>query len=143
MKKIIIAITLCLFVASSINAQKSVVGKWKTIDDATGEARSVIEIYEKNQKYYGKIVEILSKEADAQNCTTCEGKYKGKPMIGVEIITGLQKNGTDYEDGTIIDPENAKTYNCKIWLEEDNHDLLNVRGYVLFLYRTQQWQRVD
>jgi hypothetical protein len=31
-----------------------VTGKWKTIDDQTGEAKSIIEIYEKGGKYMVK-----------------------------------------------------------------------------------------
>lgn len=119
--------------------QQEIIGKWKTIDDDTGEAKSVVEIYQEDDKYYGRIDEILVKEDGAENCSKCEGKYKNTPMKGVVIMNDLEKDGDEYEDGTIIDPENGKTYRCKIWVDEDNPNILNVRGYIAFLYRTQQW----
>ena len=138
--KMLILIPFALmFFASNIYSQQQIVGKWKTIDDDTGEAKSIVEIYEKGGKYYGKIDEILVKEDGAENCSKCEGKFKNTPMKGVVIMNDLQKDGNEYEDGTITDPENGKTYRCKIWIDEDDPNVLNVRGYIAFLYRTQQW----
>ncbi len=47
---------LTVFSVSSQN----VFGKWKTIDDETGDEKSIVEIYEHNGKIYGKIIEILN-----------------------------------------------------------------------------------
>lgn len=141
MNRIVIAIVF--LIATGSYAQQTIVGSWKTIDDATGEAKSIIEIYKKGSKYYGKITDILVGGEDAENCSTCEGEFKGKPMKGVVIMKDLVKSGTEYDDGTITDPENGKTYKCKIWIDEDNPNILNVRGYILFLFRTQQWVRVS
>jgi len=41
-----------------------------------------------------------------------------------------------------MDPENGKVYDCKVWVDEDEPDKLNVRGYIGFFYRTQNWYRV-
>ena len=54
----------------------------------------------------------------------------------------MQWDDDRYEDGTIFDPEKGKTYNAKLWIDEDNRDVLKVRGYIAFLFRTQEWQRV-
>ena len=59
----------------------------------------------------------------------------------MEIIKDLKQDGDEFEDGTILDPKNGKIYDCKIWLEDKN--ILNVRGYVAFFFRTQTWLRVD
>ena len=40
------------------------------------------------------------------------------------------------DDGTILDPKKGEVYDCKIWVEDGK---LQVRGYVMFLYRTQTW----
>ena len=40
-----------------------------------------------------------------------------------------------------MNPDDGKVYRSKIWLDEDNPDLLNVRGYVGIFYKTVQWQR--
>ena len=60
----------------------------------------------------------------------------------MEIIRDMEKDGDEYNDGTILDPSNGKVYECKLWLDEDDSDKLKVRGYVYFFYRTQTWERV-
>ncbi|WGK64672.1 DUF2147 domain-containing protein [Croceiramulus getboli] len=122
-------------------AQRSVTGSWKTIDDNTGEAKSIVNIYEKDGKLYGKVQRILKEERRDQLCTACKGEKKNEPVEGLIIIEGLSKDEEVYEDGTILDPENGKTYKAKIWLDENNPDILHVRGYVAFFYRTQDWVR--
>lgn len=142
MKKIIYTVFLLAF-AISMNAQDdSIFGKWKTIDDGTGEAKSIVEIYEKGGKVYGKIADILNSADKDKTCINCEGDEYNKPLIGLDIIKGLEKDGNEYEDGTIFDPEKGKTYKAKIWVDEDDSSKLNVRGYISFLFRTQQWVRV-
>ncbi|WP_138434240.1 DUF2147 domain-containing protein [Winogradskyella algicola] len=122
-----------------LNAQ-DILGKWKTIDDETGEPKSIVEIYEKEGKIYGKIVDILTKNRDAI-CKKCDGENKNQPILGLEIINGLEKDDDIYEGGTILNPENGKVYKCRLKLEEDT-DTLQVRGYIAFLYKTQYWKRV-
>lgn len=61
----------------------------------------------------------------------------------MNIIKGLEREGNEYSGGTITDPENGKIYKSKIWLTEDNPNRLKVRGYVAFLYRTQEWIRLE
>lgn len=141
MKKVII---LCcsLFISLATIAQSNgIFGKWKTIDDETGEAKSIVEIYKKDNRVYGKIVNILNPADRDKTCINCEGDEYNKPLIGLDIIKDLKKDGNEYEDGTIFDPEKGKTYKAKIWVDEDNPSRLNVRGYIAFLFRTQQWVR--
>jgi uncharacterized protein (DUF2147 family) len=57
-------------------------------------------------------------------------------------LSGFKFAGDNlWEDGTIYDPENGKTYRCKITLESPNR--LNVRGFVgISLFgRTTVWTR--
>ena len=133
-----IIMTLTLLLVSFFATAQPIVGKWKTIDDNTGKARSVVEIYEKDGEYFGKIVKLFREPGEDQNptCDECKGKLKGQPIIGMEIITDMEKDGDEYEDGQILDPENGKTYDCKMWIEDGK---LRVRGYLLFFYRTQTW----
>ncbi|WP_299439246.1 DUF2147 domain-containing protein [uncultured Aquimarina sp.] len=121
------------------NAQSEIIGKWKTIDDNTGEPRSIVEIYKKGNKIYGKIDRILKESDRKKLCEECEGDDYNKPIEGMVILKGLQKDGDEYEDGTIMDPENGKIYKCKIWIDENDPNILNVRGYIAFLFRTQKW----
>lgn len=141
MKKIILFICV-IFAFAKANSQ-DIKGTWKTIDDETGKAKSLVDIYEKDGKIYGKITKVLVADAPENPlCTNCVDDLKDTPMIGLEIIKDLEKDGDVYEDGTILDPESGKSYTCKIWLNEENNNLLMVRGYVTFFYRTQTWERL-
>lgn len=117
-------------------------GKWKTIDDETGKAKSIVEIFKKSDgKYYGKVVQLLIKPADP-NCSACKDDRKNQPILGMEVIRGLKKDGNEFDGGTITDPKTGKVYKCSA---KRNGNNLDVRGYVGFslLGRTQTWKKVD
>lgn len=122
---------------------QSVVGKWKTIDDATGEAKSIVEVFSKSGKIYAKVVDILDTATKNNLCKQCSGEDKNKPILGLIIIKGLSKDGSEYNSGEILDPKNGKLYKCALSLE--SKDKLKVRGYIGFslLGRTQYWHRVN
>ena len=44
-----------IFFISQISFSQTIFGKWKTIDDETGKEKSIVEIFEKQGKIYGKI----------------------------------------------------------------------------------------
>jgi uncharacterized protein (DUF2147 family) len=134
---------LALFISMAFYGQThSVIGKWKTIDDQTGKAKSIVEIYERSGKIYGKIIDILDADKKKSLCTACSGDEKNKPIMGLEIIKGLTKDGKEYNSGKILDPMSGKLYKCFIVLDGNNK--LNVRGYigVALFGRTQTWNRV-
>ena len=136
MKKILLGLSLLVGVAISAQIE----GKWKTIDDETGKAKSIVEIFKKNDgKYYGKIQQLMQKPTN-DNCVKCKDDRKNKPLIGLEIIRGLEKDGDEFTGGTITDPKNGKTYKCTITRDGNK---LNVRGYIGFsvIGRTQVWQK--
>ena len=128
-----------LFISCFINAQ-SVVGKWKTIDDETGKVKSHVEIYKQGDKIFGKIIKISNPEKQDAVCTECTGDNKGKKVIGMVIINNLEKDDDEYGDGTILDPNNGKLYDCTIWVNEAGD--LQVRGYIGFFFRTQTWKKL-
>jgi len=121
---------------------QEIFGLWQTIDDNTSEPRSIVEIYEKDGKAYGRIVEVLPRPDLPENpiCVNCSGEDKDRPITGMNIIRQLEKDGDEWEDGTILDPENGKTYDCKLWVEDGK---LMVRGYIAFFFRTQVWLPVE
>lgn len=128
-----------LFIISVASAQaQSIVGKWKTIDDETGKPKSVVEIFEKNGKIYGKIIQLFREPGEDPDpiCDKCTDDRKNKKVIGMEIIRELVQSGKEWKNGNIMDPKNGTVYDAKLWLEDGK---LKVRGYVLFLYRTQTW----
>lgn len=132
---------IILFTTSFLSAQ-SIIGRWKTIDDETGKAKSIVEIYMKNGKAYGKIIKLFRNPSQEQNpiCDKCTDYRKDQKVIGMTIISAMEKDGDEWEDGEILDPNNGKIYNCKLWVEDGK---LQVRGYVAFFYRTQTWLKVN
>ena len=71
--------------AGNINAQTTPNGIWKTIDDVTGEAKSHLEIYEQDGKFFAKIVKLLQKPEDTV-CDKCKGDKKDKPLMATSWI---------------------------------------------------------
>ncbi len=128
----------------SIASAQSVEGLWKTIDDESGKPESVVKMYFKDAKLYGQITKLLSaKQGDDGICHTCTGKHKEEALEGMLIIEGLEKEDKAWQgDEKLYYPKNDKYYDCKVWLDEENKDILYVRGYWGFLYRTQTWYRV-
>jgi uncharacterized protein (DUF2147 family) len=115
-------------------------GRWYTVDDETGDRKSVVEIYEQGGKYFGRIAEILTDKKDAV-CTECNGAKKNKPILGMVIIEDLKKDGDSWDDGTIFDPRRDATYKLSAWYEGDANALY-IRGkHWTGLYRTQTWKR--
>jgi uncharacterized protein (DUF2147 family) len=126
-----------------ISFSQGVIGKWKTIDDETGKAKSIVKIYEENGKIYGEIYKILTPGEENKKCVECEGDLHNKPIQGMQILKNLVKDGEEWNDGTILDPNNGTTYSCYITLE--SKDKLKVRGFIGFslIGRTQYWYRVE
>jgi uncharacterized protein (DUF2147 family) len=131
--------TTLFFVGSFLCAQ-DIAGRWTTIDDESGKPRSVVEITVNGDKATGRIIRLFRSPNEEQDpsCTKCTDDRKGRKVIGLEIIRAMEKDGDEWEDGTILDPENGKIYDCKLWVENGE---LKVRGYVAFFFRTQTWIR--
>ncbi len=129
------------FIAFLPTSAQSIFGKWENIDEETGKVDSVIEVYEKEGKAYAKIIEITDTERRDALCENCTGKNKNKPILGMDILTGLKKDGEEWSGGKILDPKNGKEYKCYITLE--NNDKLKIRGYIGFAMfgRTAYWHR--
>lgn len=137
MKKLIL-LPIVLFTFSIFS--QNIEGYWKAVSDKTNEVNSILEIYKINEKYHAKIVAIPNR--NSEKCSDCKGKYHNKNIIGLEILSNSVKKENTYEDGQIMDPENAKTYSC--YLKLINSTKLKIRGYIGFslLGRTQYWYRL-
>lgn len=138
MKRIFFAF-MAIFLSSFSFAQ--IEGKWKTIDDETGKEKSIVEIFKKSDgKYYGKIVQLLLKPEN-NNCVKCKDDRKNKPLIGLEIIRGLKKDGNEFGGGTITNPKDGKSYNTELVREGS---VLKVKALIMGIaVKTQTWHKVD
>lgn len=140
MIKYIIIIFLSLLSFASIS--QSIVGTWESYDDGTGELKSEVKIYIKNGKLYGKITQLHNLKIALKDakCYDCTDYRRNQPVLGMEIITGLELSGK-YWSGSkaLLDPNNGNLHDAKLWLIND--DKLAVRGYIGWFYRTQYWVR--
>ena len=122
----------------------SPVGQWHTLDEKTGELKSMVVIFEHQGAVKGRVEKVLRKGADpAAKCDKCSDDRKNQPVVGLEIIRGAKKaSGKNvWEDGEILDPENGKTYALRLTPIE-NGAKLEVRGSFGPIGRTQTWVRV-
>ena len=149
MKKLLSLIAFLLFILSiSLSAQhEEITGLWKTIDDEIpGRVKSVVKIYIKDGKLYGDVVKLFRLPEEDQDpvCDKCDDDdpRKDQKVLGMTIITEmvLDEDDNEWEDGEILDPKKGKVYDCKLWVENNK---LQVRGYVLFFHRTQEWLRYE
>ena len=115
-------------------------GRWKTIDDQTGQAKSIVEITESNGAYTGRIVELLNPSKPNPACDKCKDDRKNKPITGMEIIRGMKKDGDGYAGGTILKPDEGKVYKSKMELV-DGGKKLEVSGCIAFICKSQTWIR--
>ena len=123
--------------------QQDVAGIWQAVDDNDGKVSSLIEIKVVDGKLSGVVKEIY-KEDPSSLCIYCDGNKKDQPVLGMEIIWNMKKSGDSWKGGKILDPENGKVYKCKMALDEDNADILEVRGFIGFavIGRSQYWKRL-
>lgn len=126
-----------------------VTGLWVTPND-----KSRVRIYKAaDGKYDGRIVWLKQPDYPADfSDKSLAGKPKvdrhnpdkslrSRPVLGLDILTGFQYSPSDHDwrKGKCYDPEDGKTYTCRMWLKDD--DTLMVRGYVWIFHKTQTWHR--
>jgi uncharacterized protein (DUF2147 family) len=124
----------------------SPVGLWKTVDDVTGQTKSIVAISEdENGMLVGRVVKLF--KDPTKRCVACQGNLKNKPILGLEVMKNLKSNKDNQQEwvgGRILDPKNGKTYHCNLKLLEDGQKL-RVRGFIgLPLFgRTQTWTKIN
>ena len=140
MKKIFLCMIFMLAPLAAAFAQ-DVIGKWK-LEDGT----AIVEVYQAGDVFNGKIV-WLEKPTEADGSPAVDDqnpdpKLRTRQVIGLNMLNGLKKTGSEYTGGTIYDPGNGKTYNCSMKVEGD---VLKVRGSLDkkgLIGRTMDWFRV-
>ena len=144
MKKLLLFLALMITGSSLIFAQADkVIGFW-----LTEKGTSQVEIYKaEDGKYFGRIswLEELNEngkpKVDEENP---DDALKSRPILGLNILEGFDYNQEDqeWENGSIYDPDNGKTYDCYIWFDDDVN-VLNIKGFVMgmrFLGRSTAWK---
>jgi len=142
MTLIVMAAWSGLNVKGQVHKADDIIGTWLN-EEATGK----IQIYKEKNKYFGKLVwlkepndKITGKpRTDKENPDL---KLKSVPLLGLVNLKNFVFDGQEeWEDGTIYDPKNGKTYKCYIKFEASNR--LKIRGYVGFslLGRNTYWTK--
>lgn len=142
-------IAVMLLLSASSYAFTSPFGYWKTIDDKTNIAKSILEIKQRSGgEVIGKVIKVLHTEdgsdPETRKCDKCTGKLKNKTIKGMTVMWGLKKDGDEWNGGEIVDPSTGSIYSVKMSLANGGKEL-NVRGYLGFSLfgRTQVWYRLS
>lgn len=144
MTRLLTLVVLLLAVALPRVAAAAVDGWWKSIDDETGNIRSIVHIDVINGKAKGTIVQLFRQPDEIADplCTACDAPLNTHKIVGLEIMSGLTQDGATWSGGSILDPASGSVYS--VFVEElDAGKQLKVRGYMGFslLGRTQIWYR--
>ena len=137
-----------LSAVSSFSFAEDITGLWQTIDDKTGAPKALVEIRkEADNTYAGKVVKLTPRAGytPKETCVDCPAPYTNKPIIGLDVVTGLKStDGLNYTSGRILDPNTGKLYSMKAKLSS-NGKRLHLRGYlgISALGRNQIWIRAE
>lgn len=123
-------------------AQPTPAGLWKTIDDETRQEKSHVRILDAGGTLIGRIERITDPAHHDAKCEKCEGARKDQKVLGMTIIEGVKRDGTHWDGGTILDPNNGKVYKVRL-TPKDGGRALEVRGFLGPFYRNQTWVRVE
>lgn len=140
MKKLFFA-ALCLLSLNASAQINQILGKWNTIDDKTGEKKSVVEIYKAdNGKYYGKIVQLFGR-SDDEICIPCKDEDHNAKVVGMNIIRDMKLEDGKLVGGKVLDPESGNIYYAKISLKDGKLVLRGSIDKMGMLGRSQTWIR--
>lgn len=133
--RILLLILTGLLRISTAFAAQDVTGLWTTIDDETGEPKSIVQIYEYDGKVFGRVVKLFKNQDK-----TAVG-IKGNPkIVGLDVIWNLKDKGERFSGGKILDPAKGKIYSSELWIENGK---LIVRGKIGPFGRNQTWIKSD
>lgn len=135
---LILLITLSPVFSFCETGASKIFGTWLTqIEDAK------IEIYQQQDKFFGKVVWIAEPNDDEGKPKTDEynpnPNLTNRPILGIDILVNFTYKNGEWSGGQIYDPKKGEFFAGKLWVENGN---LMVRGYLGFLFDTKTWTRV-
>src|SRR3954470_21132903 len=96
------------FAASSLASAQAISpeGWWKTIDDKTGQVKSIVHITRGGDTLGGRIEKLFRRPDQIQDpvCISCSGERKNKRILGMTIMWGLHPAKAGWDDGSVLDP---------------------------------------
>jgi len=120
---------------------QSALGHWQVMD-GSGKPAGQVETYLVEGKLFGRVTQLRPGRSPQDLCEKCSGGNKSQLILGMTIMRDFHPDGDDWVGGTVVDPENGKVYQGKIWAE--GKDKLNLRGFIgiPLLGRTANWVRI-
>lgn len=139
MKRLILLLTLVSAPLTLPAQDKSnaILGEW-----VSAKKDSRVLIYRRANAYYGRIT--WGTGGSTKDEKNPDPALRNREVVGLVILNNFTHNGDDtWQDGSIYDPREGKTYACKMTLKDAN--TLSIRGYVgLSLFgRSEVWSRVN
>lgn len=105
-----------------VSENKGILGLWEIYDDKIGGVKSkLIFFQEKDGTVFGQVASIHA--AGFAVCDLCKGEKRGKAVLGMRVIEGLEKRGKQWEKGTIVNPDDGKSYSISVELLYDGNTL--------------------
>ena len=140
----VLLIMLALCGAAAAQGAASPVGLWRTVDDKTGRETGTVRVFESGGAMYGRIEHINDPARAKLACVSCSDDRKGKPLVGLDIMRGLKRDGDVWDGGTVLDPETGSIYKASMRLDDGGRKLV-LRGYIgiSLLGRSQTWLRAE
>lgn len=141
-KKTFLLLIILVISFSSFSQQitKDIIkGKWST------PSGDIIEIYEHESLYYGKIISL--KESNDENGERPKDylnpvkELRNRSLIGIDLLIGLEYDGdNEWNNGRIYLPSECLVLECNIeYVDRDRINLVIPLG--LFTSETEIWRR--
>ncbi len=142
------------WVITSVAWGTSIEGVWRTNDKERNAFVKIEPCGSPEGTYCGKIIKLQKptypegdeeagkpkRDRDNEN-----EELRDRPLEGLQILSGLTKEGDKYVEGQIYSPKNGKTYHAEAWMKDDGKTLV-LKGYIQFLMFTpgeeREWTRV-
>jgi uncharacterized protein (DUF2147 family) len=132
MKKYLFIAIAILFVPLFLQAQASKIeGTWYN-----DEKTSTIEVTKgADWRYMGKINWLDEPNKNGKpkiDDENSDPKLATRPLLGLVILKNFKydSKSKQWQEGSIYDPKNGKTYDCYAWFENGDFNSLYLKGYV-------------
>jgi uncharacterized protein (DUF2147 family) len=143
MNKIALILTT-LLISISIQAQSDsnrILGVWLNhLENAK------VEIFERDGKYFGKIVWIdIPEDVDINLATdknNPDPSLRSRKIIGLEMITDLKYDEGTWENGKLYSAKKGQTVDCELEVSDDNQ-ILYVTASKGWFSKTLEWTRIN
>jgi uncharacterized protein (DUF2147 family) len=135
------AVAIATFCAAAALAQNPAVGNWTYVD---GPKTTYITTTEDGGQLKATITRVTKdgKDDPSATCGKCSDANKDKPLAGLLILWDTKKDGSNYKEGKLLDPESGRLVKGAVEVL-DGGKKLNVKGSVAFISKTQVWNKAQ